>query len=139
MCFEIYIGSRKPLPLVKWKENDPGFHVSPLNHFGELNMIQPILDSAYYYLVGSHTGCGCGLSHEKDIADTIRKDEELRLKDIQSFSRYLQMNRAGNDIRIFGSWWNKITEKYPSSPFDIDGMNRNDFVLAENIILHLEE
>lgn len=139
MCLEIYIGSKRKLELVERNIEDPMFYVAPLSHFGELNLIERILDSDYYYSVGSYTGCACGLSLDQHESNDVKIDLEKKRRDLAAFRAYLLRNIEQNDLKLFCTWWNNHAAIHPVKSFSPDRMNDPAFSFEEDVILQLEK
>lgn len=135
MCLSIYIGSEKQLPVVPWNDDNPGFCTYELSDERELEMIQPILQSNFYYDVGSFMGCTCGLLYGEWLRDD--KNYEQRVQNATAFLNFLKKHSSNNSLKIFGTYWNVFPETYPTETFVVDGSIPDEFDLPEEIIFHV--
>ena len=58
MCFVLYIGSPKPLPIVAWDETSRDIHTEPLSERD--SSVKVHFKNPHVYYIGSDTQCGCG-------------------------------------------------------------------------------
>ena len=99
MCMMLYIGSNKPLPLVPWQEDAPGFHVGEL-HEDFADVVKQFSVPHVFY-AGSHEGCGCGFQLGEypgfDDEEAPEKRESLR-----KLAAYVEVQLdAGRRIELF--------------------------------------
>jgi len=76
MCLNIFVGSEKKLPIIPWNEENLGFCLDELSDEKVMEMIVPILNSNFYYDVGSFMGYSCGFSFGKWSKETNDNHEQ---------------------------------------------------------------
>ncbi len=137
MCLQIYIGSEKQLPTIPWNEEAPGLSILELSDDGYLEMVKPILQSNFYYDVGSFMGCTCGLMYGEWLKDD--KNYEQRVQNATDFLNYLRQHSLNNTLKVFGTYWNVFPETYPIESFVVDGTIPEEFDLQEEVIFLIHE
>jgi len=107
MCFEVYIGSDKPLPTIGLEETQGRFSVKDLEVREQV--VTQHFSKPHVYHVGSYEGCSCGFF---DTAWLITKDEEDRkdyeesVASLQAFAAYLDKALEGQDaLELFVTWY----------------------------------
>jgi len=76
MCLGVFIASDKPLSLVPWDAQTPGFNTTPLSGPEENVRQQFSLPEIVY--AGAHTRCSCGFRSDRDdLPAVIRSREAL--------------------------------------------------------------
>jgi hypothetical protein len=137
MCLNIFIGSEKELPVVPWNEENPGFCLDKLSDEKFIEIIAPILNSNYYYDVGSFMGCSCGFSFGKWSKET-NDNHEQRIANIQEFKEYLSKYLTDNIIKLFCTYWESFPEIYPIMTFMVSSLISDEFDFEEDVILLVE-
>lgn len=138
MCASIYIGSEKELPIIPWSSENPGFYLSKLSDENVVEMVSPILNSNYYYDVGSFMGCSCGFIFG-DWSKETNDNHEQRISNTQDFRDYLRKYLTNNTIKLFCTYWEVFPENYPVTIFAVTSPISNQFDFLEDTILLVQE
>ena len=131
MCLEIYLGSDKKIPEIKWDIDNPGFTCLAIEDKDIPDYIQSILDSKYYYDLGSHMGCTCGFHYAKGRLE----DHDKRFKDVLDCFAYLNAHKTNNTIKLFGIMWDEFKDEYETKEFYPQIFNEHEFYFPELKIL----
>ena len=102
MCRVLYIAADRPLPLIPWDPENPGFHVIELTE-REAPVKNQFAKPLVYY-AGSHQGCGCAY----DLASiSIGEPEQLpnARRGREALVTYLQaaLDAAG-PLELYTCW-----------------------------------
>lgn len=119
MCWMVYIGSDRALPLVG--ENDaayPKFGVTPVE--GETaDAVRAVLELPFIYYAASWQGCGCGFTYvpeaeyQADIQqnepwpefqDILREYQEEGRASVGSLMRYLTCVSQEQTVKLYVVW-----------------------------------
>lgn len=107
MCFEVYIGSDKPLATIGLDETKGQFLVKNLED--RERVVTQHFSKPYVYYVGSYEGCSCGFFSTTWL---ITEDEEDReayeesVASLQAFAAYLDTALENQDsIELFVTWY----------------------------------
>lgn len=133
MCTEIYIGTRRKMPIVLWNELSPGFYISELNDLNTISMIHPLLQMPYYYKVGSHMGCACGFHYDAD--STTDEDFLQRKQCVKDFHTYLGDNLDNNQIKAYFTSWEEFPLVLSEADWLLSSWDEDFFELEEDIVL----
>lgn len=137
MCSILYLSSQKQLQTVKWDKEDPGFHIDSLSDEDQLNMIRPFLKGNYFYEIGSHMGCSCGLSYGKWSMHDEDENHSLRVKDVSDLKAYLLDNLNDNQLFLFNTLWEDVRTQYHTKEFDLNKISELEFEIEEDVILRI--
>ena len=97
MCLGVFIASDKPLSLVLWDAQKPGFNTTPLSGPEENVRQQFSLPEIVY--AGAHTRCSCGFRSDRDDPPppaVIRSREAL--------VAYLREAAKAGPVEVFVCW-----------------------------------
>lgn len=135
VCQQIYISSKKELPEIPWNEASPGFYLIKVERQETLNMLKPILNSAFIYEALSHMGCSCGLCY----AESFKEEDNYpqRVQDVQDFANYLETHKRENRLQLFTSLWDEFHDSYPQKEFRTSEIDKIEFYLDEMVVLNV--
>lgn len=135
MCLNIYISSKKELPVIPWNENSPGFYIMRVDNTGILEMLNPILHSDFIYEALSHMGCSCGLCYADWSIKDKNENHVQRVKDVQDFANYIDTYKKDNEIQIFCTMWEEFPDKYEHKKFKTSDIKTDEFYIDEMVIM----
>ena len=97
-----YVASDLPLPLVDWRDESPGFHVTPVPEREQAVVAQFTRPHVYY--VGSHEQCGCGFEYDED--DYGAPDHKAAaVRSVEALRTYLaEAVRKGASLELYACW-----------------------------------
>ncbi len=133
MCLNVFVGSQKKLPLIAWNKDDPKLYVRDaiVKHIPETARKQ--MASLYFYEIGSHMGCACGIGH----GETWGEENEQRYRDSQLLYTYLSDAADNNQLELFCTWYEQSPDVYQVKPFNIEQLLGNEWDAEEDVILKL--
>jgi len=137
MCLNIYIGSQKRIPQVRWNEDSPGFYLDEVHEKNILEMVYPILKLKYVYKAGSHMGCSCGFAYGKWSKESEDEDHSQRIQDVKDITEYFRKQSVNNELLVFCTWWDEFSYEYKVLDFDPDKIDSEEFDFEENVILKI--
>ena len=116
MCFTLYVGSGKPLPLIEWKKEAPGISVEslPENQLGmKAHFSKPVVQ-----YVGSTSGCGCDFPHWEIIQGQVLpedfdpRDEDEKRSNHENVAALMKLLSGSGepDWELYGTWNGDYTE-----------------------------
>ncbi|WP_242342951.1 hypothetical protein [Anaeromyxobacter terrae] len=129
MCIAVYLSSPSPLPLVPWREENPGFYVDEVqgddavhSHFTWPNV----------YYAGSHEGCGCGFAYNQMPNHLQEPDDEVRRRaSVAALRQYVTEATAVGPVQLYACWESEQAlpekDRLAASP-DVLGGESFDFV-----------
>jgi hypothetical protein len=107
MCKMVYIAADRPLPLIEWQENNPGFWTGAIQEDG----VRKQFTKPYVYEAGSHEGCGCGFAYgiwpiddDSPWAEGRRADEEAGRESVRRLSEYLSRAVEEGEVELYACW-----------------------------------
>ena len=105
MCLMVYLAADRPLPLIEWREEDRGFHVTELDREQD-EPVRAQFSKPHVYYAGSQTICGCGFNYgQQPDAEDDPEDLRLRARTLESLTAYLEREcRHAGDIELFACW-----------------------------------
>lgn len=133
MCTDIYLGSKKELEPVIWNEKNPGFYTTIVKNKETINFLDNILHLKFYYELGSHMGCSCGLSYGDWSRNDIDENHESRVNDVNSLFEYLR-KMPNNVLKIFCTTWEDNVDNISTTKLDLNKRNLSEFDFEKNII-----
>jgi hypothetical protein len=101
MCLCFFVASDRPLPLVPWDAQAPGFNTAPLSELEEPVRRQFSLAQIVY--AGAHTRCACGFQSDLDDPSAVTRSRAALVQYIG------EVARAG-PVEVFVCWegdWGK--------------------------------
>jgi len=137
MCLVIYIGSRSPLPLIRWSQDAPAFNVTELTererpvcrHFAAPHVRQ----------AGSHTGCGCGFNEGREHPQVYDEPSTERANALLSSSKLAEFVRENQVEQIYSCWSGDEGEsKKCERRVTPEGLAAEDFFFRERELLVIE-
>jgi hypothetical protein len=124
----LYIGSDKPIPIIPFKENAPGFHTEKLsgndstiaNHFSVKNVLY----------AGSSQGCGCGFQHSildsntgwLNVEDEDDKDFRMNMQGLFEYVR--EALKKGAKVQLYACW----DGEFEDSPLSKEAISCKDLL-----------
>lgn len=135
MCLNIFIGSDKELPIIKWLDESPAFYVYEVTEKdSEFKVIQEVIGTSRIYSFGSFMGCSCGLSYGDWSKEDKAEDHESRVLDVERMKDYLTFNRD-NNLLIFATWWDFDNTNVKKVDFVLNQIDQGEFEFKEETIL----
>jgi hypothetical protein len=95
MCLGVFIASDKPLSLVPWDAQTPGFNTTPLSGPEENVRQQFSLPEIVY--AGAHTRCSCGFRSDRDDPPAVIRSREALVA-------YLREAARAGPVEVFVCW-----------------------------------
>ena len=116
MCFTLYVGTEKPLPLIEWKKEAPDICVEriPDNQVGmKVYFSMPVVQ-----YVGSTSGCGCDFPHWENVQGQVQpedfdpRDEDEKRSNQENVAALLKLLRESGEPEweIYGVWNGDCTD-----------------------------
>lgn len=110
MCLNVFLAADRPLPIVDWNPDEPGFHVRSASA-RETAAIRHAVRGRYLFYAGSHDGCGCGFLHHWASAGGHLSAEphpgpkrESAVRSTASLVDYLRRTAAGGPVELYSCW-----------------------------------
>lgn len=105
MCYALFIATEKPIQLISWNKQEPGFYIIDLSEREETVKTQFSKPNIYY--AGSHQRCGCGFVYDNlspDAKDAFTKNE-LSKQSVRDLVEFLNNElQKGNELELFFCW-----------------------------------
>ena len=139
MCLNIYIGSAKQLPTIPWDDENPGFCIDELVDLHLIEMLTPILQSNYYYDIGSHMGCCCGFSFGENTQADPNEHHEQRVKDVTDLLSYLSAHLRENTLKLFCTLFHEFPPVYPEIVLSVSEPLTDEFYFEEDVIVLVQK
>lgn len=105
MCHALYIASDKPLPLIEWNEDKPGFCVMELQEREEVVRKQFTLPFVVY--AGSFEGCSCGFVYDDEPIDDDEFEQQYdrqARESVRKLSEYVSSILKDGSVEMFACW-----------------------------------
>jgi hypothetical protein len=102
MCMVVYVTSRRPLPLLAWREDAPAFNVAELTESEE--RVRRYLLLPHVRQAGSHTSCGCGFNEGRQWPSAYANSEKERIDALESSRRLIEYLREYHVEQIYSCW-----------------------------------
>jgi hypothetical protein len=109
MCFVLFVGSRKKLPMIPWQEEARRLCTKELSEYDAVVVKHFTLPVVTY--VGSDQGCGCGFRHKLLRADGRAFDEvyvannEGTQRNHAELAAFLREHLGGEPfVELYGCW-----------------------------------
>jgi hypothetical protein len=89
MCLAIYLAASQELPVIRWDDANPAFHVVHLPKSAE--GVRKHFRHEYVYYAGSEQGCSCAFNYEHDYDSILELRNYLRnalicVKEVEVFA-----------------------------------------------------
>ena len=140
MCLAIYISSDRPLPHIKWDDENPSFHVIDLSE--NEKGIQKHLSFEYVCYIGSYEGCSCAFNIGREYPDFEYETDEIQLadksrKELVEYLNKLSINRR---IQIY-SCAEGESDKLPKyfRSLTAEEILKSDFVFQESEVITISK
>lgn len=111
MCLHLYLGSPIKLPLVPFDKEKRAFSVDLAEQPYEKDLGE-LMNAEIVYVLGSHTGCGCGWHVGR------KNPDEDTLRDFELLGRYLSAHLGNQMYKLMFTWWNHEYLSYERIPFE---------------------
>jgi len=101
MCLGVFVASDRPLPLVSWNIQAPGFNTVPISEHEQSVRQQFSLPQVVY--AGAHTGCSCGFHAD-------REDPSAVMRSRAALVQYIGDAADTGPVEVFVCWegdWDK--------------------------------
>lgn len=134
MCLAVYAAAPRPLPLVPWDDDAPGFFV-----------LETVPDDParrrfpwpHVYFVGSAEGCGCGFAYGPQVTRDAAADARARA-DVAALRRWVAAAAAQGPVQLYpcrdGDQALPERERTAMTPEQLGG---DAFDLPERVLLEL--
>jgi len=130
MCFMLFAGTDKGLPLQEWNKDAPDISVRPL--LGDEAQIKIYFRKPVVQYVGSTADCGCDFPHwilfngEVPADGFDGRDEEQKKSDFENARRLMKLLRESGerDVELYGVW----AGNWLKPPIAIKGIALDDIV-----------
>jgi len=145
MCFMLFVGTDKPLPLKEWRRDAPDICVRSLS--GDEERIKPHFSKPLVQYVGSTAGCGCDFPHwilfngEPPADGFDGREEDQKQTNTENAKRLVRLLRGngGGSFEIYGVWagnWSKpqLDQKY----IQLDEVLSPSFLFGEQVFYRVK-
>ena len=139
MCFELYAGTKSPLPEISFNPASPNVNVEPLSELQAA--IRNHFKSPVVQYIGSSSNCGCDFPHamfqnggwpEIDDRDERLDAERLAIEHQNRQSLVDLLRKSGEDVvKFYGIWDGEFTEPLARERILVDRILDADFVFKE--------
>ena len=144
MCFMLFVGTEKPLPLKEWRKG-PDVWVRPVveNEAGiRAHFSKPVVQ-----YVGSTSGCGCNFPHwilfNGEVPDDgfDGRDDDLRRVNHQNARSLVKLLRDGSEssVELYGVWaGNESKPPISMESVAVEDINAPTFLFGEQVFYRVK-
>ncbi|MCE9555454.1 MAG: hypothetical protein K8T91_19070 [Planctomycetes bacterium] len=134
MCIVVYIASRRPLPLIPWKQDAPAFNVTELTE--QEQAVGRHLALPHVLQAGSHTSCGCGFNEGREHPEVYDDPAAERADALESSARLVRYVREHRVEQIYSCWSGDEGEpKESERRITLEALMAEDFFFREREFL----
>ncbi len=140
MCFVLYVGTEKPLPLIEWKKEAPGISVEALSE--RQLAIKAHFSMPVVQYVGSTSGCGCDFPHWEIIQGQVLpedfdpRDEDEKKSNQENVAALLKLLRESGEEHweIYGVWDGDFVESPVTvKSITLEDIEKRHFFFSERV------